>query len=165
MTFKEYDYFYPDDFDLRNRQLNAMIHQLLVNRTTGDEKMYHDFLKISKSFSRNQGSANAVLNFCRYNLGDSFNLVFTEVLCLLPNISSQRKLLSAFTRQNGSLRDSNSTAFDEKVTSCEICLQVLAHKDKDLHMKKAHDDENSSTDLICRNNSRGALKAAPEFVK
>ena len=138
---KDYEYFYPEDFDIRNRKLNAMIHQLLVNRTTGDEKLYHDFLKITKSFSRNQGSANAVVNFCRYNLGDNFYLVFIEVLCLLPNISCQRKLLASFDRQ----KPPRENCLDDKITSCQICSQIVAHKDKDFHMKKAHDDETLST--------------------
>ena len=137
---KHYDYFYPEDFDVRNRKLNAMIHQLLVNRNTGDEKLYHDFTKISKSFSRGQGSANAVLNFCKYNFGDNFYLVFTEVLCLLPSISSQRKLINSFLRQKNGV----DKMLDENLTSCVVCRQILSYKDKLHHYKKAHGIDESS---------------------
>ncbi|CAF89718.1 unnamed protein product, partial [Tetraodon nigroviridis] len=143
------DYSVPENFQERNLALILSIRKFLNN----EESKFNEFKNYSSQFRRGAISATQYHHSCKELLGDNFNLIFNELLVLLPDISKQQELLTAHrdfkatekkadigrrnknkkNRANQGASPGPSAAAELDCQVCPTCTQVLAPKDFNSH--------------------------------
>ncbi|XP_053327495.1 E3 ubiquitin-protein ligase ZNF598 [Spea bombifrons] len=155
-TFCSRPYLVPENFQQRNIHLINSIKDFLHS----DESKFNEFKSHSGKFRQGLITASEYYKSCRQLLGENFNVIFNELLVLLPDTSKQQELLSAHRdyRQedkpisNKSKKNkkgawkTDSNASDQDYSTCPSCGQVLAPRDVTYH-KTLHIEDNDFPSL------------------
>ncbi|KAK2711547.1 hypothetical protein QYM36_012640 [Artemia franciscana] len=123
----------PPSFGARNNALRDLIHELLG----GDADALREFQDISKKFRSGAMSAKNYYELVQDLFGtSSFELVFSDLLVLLPDVSRQQELYEVHKGVSGAAQ----------FTPCAVCGQILAPSDLK-HHKVSHTLDNDFPSL------------------
>lgn len=155
-SFCNMTYLQPENFQQRNIHLINSIKDYLQS----DESKFNEFKSHSGKFRQGLISASEYYKSCRQLLGETFSLIFNELLVLLPDNPKQQELLAAhqelrLEQKQGSNKskkskkaawktDSSSPELD--YSTCPSCRQVLAPQDV-AHHKTLHLEDNDFPSL------------------
>ncbi|XP_073504498.1 E3 ubiquitin-protein ligase ZNF598 isoform X2 [Phyllobates terribilis] len=149
-------YLVPENFQQRNIHLINSIKDYLHS----DESKFNEFKSHSGKFRQGLISASEYYKSCRQLLGENFNLIFNELLVLLPDNGKQQELLSAHQELRIEQRQSSNKSKKSKkaawktdssspeldYSTCPTCSQVLAPQDVAYH-KTLHLEDNDFPSL------------------
>uniref|UniRef100_A0A8C5QEJ0 RING-type E3 ubiquitin transferase n=1 Tax=Leptobrachium leishanense TaxID=445787 RepID=A0A8C5QEJ0_9ANUR len=138
-------YLVPENFQQRNIHLINSIKDFL----DGDESKFNEFKSHSGKFRQGLITAAEYYKSCQILLGENFNLIFNELLVLLPDNTKQQELLSAHRdsrsedkpasnkskkgKKGAWKTDSPPSSFDQDYSTCPSCSQVLSPRDVGYH--------------------------------
>lgn len=132
----EYQYKKPSNFDVRNRALFDRLRALMNN----DEMSLQEFKKASSEYRRGEISAIDYCDRVRRLLNDdgAYVRVFSELVCLLPDIQRQHDLWDAFRSGKISVGGGFGPSNVDAVKPCSKCGQLLVKIDYYEHAQNAH---------------------------
>lgn len=113
-----HSYIEPPDFFVRNAELVYSIKSALDSQDSIDE--FKDF---SRKFREGVYSAETYFQHCMNTIESKFDLLFPELLALLPDITKQQELHKVY-----------STISNSTLQVCAMCGQVLIPEDYVTHV-------------------------------
>lgn len=123
-TIPYHSYYPPNDFQKRNQKLTLHLYNSL---SEGD---FSTFKEISGMFRQNIISANDYYQHCVKLIGkERFEIIFPELLILLPDISKQQDLLAAYNTHKKEKDSRNAASESYNFLVCASCQQVLTSSD------------------------------------
>jgi len=131
----EHQYTRPANFDMRNRALFDRLCALMNN----DDQRIQEFKKASSEFRRGDLEPHIYCENIRRLLNDdgAYVRIFSELVCLLPDIQRQNALWEAFRIGSASITGGGPSGNDF-VKRCSRCGQLLVKIDYYDHAQQAH---------------------------
>lgn len=137
-----HNYMEPPNFNQRNKALVVNFMKALCSKES-----ILEFKEVSRQFREGVYSAEAYYEHCRSSIKEEFEVLFPELLALLPDISKQRELHKIY-----------SDVSECNLEVCSICGQILIPDDASSHV--------ASHSLLTHFPALGApVQAAPVWRK
>lgn len=116
-----YLYCSPSDFQQRNKKL---IQNFMTALSDTD---LNEFRQLSHLFKQGSYSAKSYYDYCRKCLGQQFDIIFPELLALLPDIKKQKELYEIY-------KINYVKKSKKQLDVCAICGQVVVFCDLKQHV-------------------------------
>jgi len=132
-------YLPPRNSSKRNKALFAHFQQ------NEQPEAVEQFKEISKMFIHGSYHALPYYEHCKFALKDKFDVIFPELLVLLPDISKQQELYLVHSQQQASsIKNQKPTKKNQNLALevCATCKQVLIPSDLSTHLQ-SHSLENN----------------------
>lgn len=124
-----HNYIQPPEAISRNQKLVTYFKDIL--KTT---ESLEEFRQISQQFREGICNAQSYYEHCQFALKDKFDIIFPELLSLLPDINKQQELYLVHSQRLNSL-SSDQVKSISKLEVCSKCKQVLLTSDANNHLK------------------------------
>ncbi|XP_055859365.1 E3 ubiquitin-protein ligase ZNF598 [Episyrphus balteatus] len=124
-----HSYIQPPEAITRNQKLVGHFKDALKTPEALEE-----FRQISQKFREGIYKAQSYYEHCQAALRDKFDIIFPELLSLLPDINKQQELYLVHSQRLKSLPGDQKKSI-AKLEVCSTCKQVLLASDADNHFK------------------------------